>query len=151
MPSLLLDTEKIQKRVDRRNQNPFEWKVGTFHVPTDMGRDMFEHQFALKVRIFMEAMRDSGWDLCRKADLRGPFEAFDLDTGLLIPGHQEWRVRGYFKYVGPTPKAERIELDPARVKQAPDHELSTENPEDLKAAIKDSSIEKIIEEDAYTT
>ena len=147
-PSLLLDVPKIQKRIDKAKENPYQVKTGTFHAPIDMGRDMFEHTFAERVRVFMRAMSDEGWELHSKVVLMGPFEATDPYTGLLIPGQQEYRVRGVFKYRGSTPKAIRVELDPNEVKQAPDHILTTEHNEDLKKAAK-GPIAKLIE-DAYT-
>lgn len=146
-PSLLLDVPKIQKRIDKEKENPYRIKVGTFHTPIDMGRDMFEYTFALKVRIFMEAMSKEGWELASKVVLEGPFEAHDPYTLLLIPGQQEYRVKAVFKYRGPTPQTVRVELDPAEVKQAPDHVLTTEKDGDLKKAAQ-GPIEKIIE-DAY--
>ena len=147
-PSLLLDVPKIQKRIDKGKENPYRVKTGTFHAPTDMGRDMFEYTFAEKVRIFMRAMSNEGWELASKVVLQGPFEAVDPNTGLLIVGHKEYRVRGVFKYRGQTPTKVRVELDPSEVKQAPDHVLTTEHDEDLKLAAK-GPVAKLIE-DAYT-
>lgn len=134
-PSLLIDTAAVQSRIDARSENPLRWKVGTFHVPSDMGQRVLESVFADNVRRFYKAMDGQGWVPVSAPELEGPFDATDMETGLLIPGYSEWRVKSIFKHTR-TLKHTRTELPPGIVKEAEDHTAFARDPGALKKAIK---------------
>ena len=111
---ILLDTAKIQQRLDRRKDNPYSRLEGSCHVPVDASSGLKKSHIKGTTSTFLEAMDKRGYTLVSQLRLFGPYEAVELDTSKPLPEMEEWRVRGVFKK--DKPEFNRIELDPAMVK-----------------------------------
>ena len=82
-----------------------------------------------------------GFELASPLRLTGPFPYHDRHSGAVLLGEEEYRWQGIFKQTRST-EIVRQELDPATVKQAPDHRLT------LKEAIKAWDVPPLKEESA---
>jgi len=120
-PEFLLDTEKLNKRLAATANNPRRWLTGSFHASKGMSRQMFENMAKEKVGKWVEWKAKEGWVLDSKPQVFGPFRAYALNSNLPLLGNDEFRVRAVFKTV---PKPIRTMIDPAIIKQAPDHTLT---------------------------
>ena len=116
---ILLDTAKIQRRLDRRKDNPYSRLEGSCHVPVDASSALKKSHIKGTTNTFLEAMDKRGYTLVSQLRLFGPYEAVELDTSKPLPEMEEWRVRGVFKK--DKPEFTRIEIDPALIKQGEDN------------------------------
>ena len=119
----LLDTGRIQKKMDRLNSQPLQRKTMTFHIPSDMRPEQRERVAKEKIGQGLRHMDREGWRLHSDLEVFGPFPCTDPVTNLPILGEREYRVRAVFQYM-PTPKPIRIPLDPRIVKQDPEHKIT---------------------------
>ena len=112
---ILVDTAKIQQRLDKRRDNPYSRLEGSCHVPIDASSGLKKSHIKSTTSTFLDAMDKRGYALVSQLRLFGPYEAVEMDTTKPLPDMEEWRVRGVFKK--DKPEFTRIELDPAMVKQ----------------------------------
>ena len=121
---ILLDTAKIQRRLNRRKDNPYSRLEGSCHVPVDASSALKKSHIKGTTNTFLEAMDKRGYTLVSQLRLFGPYEAVELDTSKPLPEMEEWRVRGVFKK--DKPELQRIYLDPDMVKQDSEHSLTAD-------------------------
>ena len=128
-PDFLLNTQRIQRRLDARKDNPYRIKTVVFRAPKDCSLRVFEmlKKNAGEKMLAWEAK--DGFVLASPLRLTGPFPYHDIDTGIVLLGDSEYRWQGIFRYER-SQKMVRQELDPATVKQDPEHRLT------LKEAVK---------------
>lgn len=125
----MLDTQAIQKRLDARRDNPYRIRTVVFRAPKGCSRRVFEQlKKAAGERMLAWESKD-GWELTSPLRLIGPFPYHDRTNGILLLGDEEYRWQGIFRYTR-SQKTVRIEIDPATVKQDPEHRLT------VKEAIK---------------
>ena len=121
---ILLDTAKIQQRLDRRKDNPYSRLEGSCHVPVDASSGLKKSHIKGTTNTFLEAMDKRGYTLVSQLRLFGPYEAVELDTSKPLPEMEEWRVRGVFKK--DKPEFQRIYLDTDMVKEDSEHSLTAD-------------------------
>ena len=121
---ILVDTSKIQQRLDRRKDNPYSRLEGSCHIPVDASGGLKKSHIKSTTNTFLEAMDKRGYTLVSQLRLFGPYEAVELDTSKPLPEMEEWRVRGVFKK--DKPEFQRIYLDPDMVKQDSGHSLTAD-------------------------
>lgn len=121
----LLNTRAIQVRLDARSDNPHRIRTVVFRAPQGCSRRVFDQlKKAAGERMLTWEAKD-GWELSSPLRLTGPFPYSDRNTGALVLGEEEYRWQGIFRYTR-SPKKVRIELDPATVKQDPEHKLTVQ-------------------------
>ena len=121
---ILVDTAKIQQRLNKRKDNPYSKLEGSCHIPVDASSGLKKSHIKSTTNTFLEAMEKRGYALVSQLRLCGPYEAVELDTSKPLPEMEEWRVRGVFKK--DKPEFQRIYLDPAMVKQDSEHSLTAD-------------------------
>ena len=112
----LLDTTALNKKMADRKDNPYRWKVGTFHAPKGCKGESLKQGCKRACDAFVSVMEKQGCILASKLQVYGPYPAHDLMmNNIIVLDKQEMRVRGIFKTI---PKPVRIELPPSSVKGA---------------------------------
>ena len=122
-PDFLLDTQRIQRRLDARKDNPYRRRMVWFRVPKEGSRRVFDLLTHSAAEKFIHHEDRDGWELVERLTITGPYPYYDPSTGLLSPGDSEYRWHGRFRQRR-TPRLVRMELDPATVKQDPEHRLT---------------------------
>jgi len=130
----LLDTTALNKRMVDGKDNPFRWRVGTFHIPKGMSKEQKEKASKLACDKFIQAMARQGWELKSKIQIYGPYPAFDLVLQVPLLDMEEIRIRGIF---ATEPKPVRIEVPPELVRRDPEHKIS------LNEALKATGIKPV--------
>ena len=120
----LVDTAKIQQRLDKRRDKPYSRLEGSCHVPIDASSGLKKSHIKSTTNTFLEAMEKRGYALVSQLRLFGPYEAVEMDTTKPLPAMEEWRVRGVFKK--DKPEFQRVYLDPDMVKQDPEHSITAD-------------------------
>jgi len=110
----LLDTTAINKKMVDRNNNPYRWRIGSFHIPKESSVEQIKKASKIACDKFIEAMSKQGWELKSKIQVYGPFPALDLLSQIMLLDMDEYRIRGIFKTI---PKPTRIELPPELVRR----------------------------------
>lgn len=124
-PDYLLDTDAINKRYEAGFDNPYRIITGTVMVPVDWQGTKLEKWLRQSGDTLIQNMEKKNFRLAstlRIDFIPGPAE--DSDTGLIRYDMIRYFMAGIFKYDGPF-RIKRTEVDPALVKQAPDHTLTT--------------------------
>ena len=121
---VLLDTAKVQQRLDKSKDNPYSRLEGSCHVPIDASNGLKKSHIKGTTNTFLEAMDKRGYALVSELRLFGPYEAVEMDTSKPLPEMEEWRIRGVFKK--DKPEFQRVYIDPDMVKQAPEHSLTAD-------------------------
>ena len=121
---ILVDTSKVQQRLDKRKNNPYSRLEGSCHVPIDASSGLKKSHIKDTTSKFLEIMDKRGYALASQLRLFGPYEAVEMDTSKPIPEMEEWRVRGVFKK--DKPEFQRVEIDPSMVKQDPEHSITAD-------------------------
>ena len=116
---ILVDTAKIQQRLDKRRDNPYSRLEGSCHVPIDASSGLKKSHIKSTTSTFLTEMDKRGYALSSRLSLLGPFSAVELDTSKPLPEMEEWRIRGVFKK--DKPEFQRVYIDPDMVKQDPEH------------------------------
>lgn len=119
----LLDTAVIQRRLDARKDNPYRIRTVVFRAPVDCSRRVFEELKRIAGEKFLAWESQDGWELASPLRLTGPFTYHDRTNGAVLLGDSEYRWQGIFRQTR-SQKAVRLELDPATVKQDPEHRLT---------------------------
>ena len=122
-PDFLLDTRAIQRRLDDRKDNPYRIRTVVFRAPADCSRRVFEELKRVAGEKMLTWESKDGWELSSPLRLTGPFPYHDRGSGAVLLGEQEYRWQGIFKQTR-SPGMVRQELDPATVKQDPEHRLT---------------------------
>jgi len=120
----LVDTAKVQQRLDKRRDNPYSRLEGSCHVPIDASSGLKKSHIKSTAGTFLEAMDKRGYTLASQLKLFGPYEAVEMDTTKPLPDMEEWRVRGVFKK--DKPEFQRVYIDPDMVKQDPEHSITAD-------------------------
>ena len=123
-PDFLLDSAKIQARVNEQAKNPVRPDICSFTIPNDASISYCESRMSEAIGQWIAWKAKEDWSLDSDVRRIGRFPARDIETGTVILGRSEFRYWARFRYAGPTPKALRIPLNPATVRQAPDHRLT---------------------------
>ena len=121
---ILVDTAKIQQRLDKRRDNPYSRLEGSCHVPIDASSGLKKSHIKSTTSTFLDAMDKRGYALVSQLRLFGPYEAVEMDTTKPLPDMEEWRVRGVFKK--DKPEFQRVYLDPDMGKQDPEHSITAD-------------------------
>ena len=121
---ILVDTAKIQQRLDKRKVNPYSRQEGSCHVPVDASSGLKKSHIKSTTGTFLDVMNRRGYALVSPLKLFGPYVAVEMDTSKPIPEMEEWRVRGVFKK--DKPEFQRVEIDPSMVKQDPEHSITAD-------------------------
>lgn len=122
-PDFLLDVAKIQRRMNARAQQPMRFKIGVFRMPLNASTAAAERFAHDQIGTWINREAKEGWELKSDVRITGPYKAHDAEGTAELPGIGEYRVRAMFKMtrsVNPL----RIELNPATVKQDPEHRLT---------------------------
>ena len=118
----LLDTERINEKYAERADNPLRYITGSTRVDRDCVGAALKSALYEAAWKFIDNEKKQGWELQGTLHFDNPRTA-KLDTGVTDLGAVEYRITGVFKYQGP-PRTIRTELDPAIIKQAPDHTIN---------------------------
>lgn len=118
-PEFLLDTARLNAKYAENSDNPYRLWTGTTEVPYDADPVWLKRILYDAAGRYIDAMKKRGWELMDKIRIGSPRIARD-ESGLPDLSRIEYRLRGTFKFQGP-PRTTVLELDPATVKQAPDH------------------------------
>ena len=113
----LLDTTALNKKLAQRKDSPYQWLIGSFHVPKFASPEQKKKVSKTACDKFVDGMEKQGWKLESKLQVFGPYPALDLLTQVILLDMDELRIRGIFAR---EPKPVRIELDPRMVRQDPE-------------------------------
>ena len=137
MPSVLIDKDALVKKYAERAKNPLRVFEGTFQVDKFATAEQKKKVGQAKLRDFIVTMEKRHWKLAsRDVRTQGPFPAHDLDINLLLPTKEEYRVRAVFKYAGPTPGRNIIEVPESAMKDGPDDYVDVTTQKGLKQALR---------------
>ena len=115
-----VDVGKVQRKLNAKKDNPYTVLEGSCHVPVDASSGLKKSHLKDTANTFLVHMDKKGYSLESRLSLLGPFPATEIDSGgKLIPGKEEWRVRGIFKK--DKPDFTRLDLDPAIIQGADDN------------------------------
>lgn len=103
-----LDLAGLQRKYDARRDNPFRWRTASFGLPADCMGELRQRAFRAATERWVRYMEAQGWHLQNKPEVTGPFPYHSLESGLLIVGQSEYRLRAVFATI---PKPQRIELE----------------------------------------
>lgn len=118
----LIDTVALNKKLADRANNPYRWRVGSFHLPKGLTPEQRERLAKQAVQRFIETFAKQGWKLESKIRVYGPYQARDLTTGAILLDRDEWRVRAIFST---RPQPVRLEVPKAVVRVDPEQKLTT--------------------------
>ena len=121
-PDYLLDTAAINAKYASRADNPRRFRTGVFRVPFDCVGGLLRGICEDKAKRFVSDLFKQGWELEGNVQMGNPRVAHD-EYGLPDLSEREITVCGVFKFQGKN-RIVSLELDPASVKQAPDHVLT---------------------------
>ena len=116
MHNVLIDKDELEQRAARDRKNPYRVREVCWQTSVDCSSGAFHTRRREAVADWLDIEEKRGWSLAHKdMKQRGPYDA-QTEQGLIITGQNEWRVRAVFKYTGPTPQYETIELPAALFK-----------------------------------
>ena len=58
----LLDTTALNKKMAARKDNPYNWRVGSFHIPKGISKEGFEKLVKQATQLFISSMQKQGWE-----------------------------------------------------------------------------------------
>ena len=130
----MLDVTALNKKMADRKDNPYRWRIGSFHVPKAISGAMFVKASQEASKKFVQAMEKKGWKLESKLQVYGRFPAYDLLSEGILLDMDQYRIRGIFSTI---PKPVKIEL--------PEHLVRDDKEEkaDLVAAIKATGVKAV--------
>src|SRR3990167_5886321 len=73
----ILDTTALNKKLADRKDNPYRWRVGSFHIPKGMSKEQRERASKVACDKFIDSMSKQGWELKSKIQIYGPYPAID--------------------------------------------------------------------------
>ena len=117
-----LDTVAANQKYAARRNDPRRTKTGTFKVPRDATMGHYEGITRESCNKFVEMLDKQGWTLATKLQIKGPFTAHDLDTGIILLDRHEYRVQGLFQFRDPKPT--RIEIPSKLVRGSTEQRLT---------------------------
>lgn len=123
--SLLIDVEKVRAQAQQVPER--QVKRAAFKAPVDVTEGQLKGLMKKALEWWLEREDKRGWRLESQVALVGPMAYRDPVTELYVPGYHQWVVQGWFRYTR-TPKAVKLAINPALVKQDPEHEVRAGGP-----------------------
>lgn len=119
-PDYLVDTARINRRMAKRNVNPYrDWRCDVT-VPKDSSPRAFRQRMKDSIDTFIKHLNQEGWTLVSTMRFTRSDRAVDMEKGPL-PDCVTYHVTGTFKT---NPKPIRIEVPEGLVKRDPEQRIS---------------------------
>jgi len=120
----LLDVTAINKKMADRKDNPYRWRVGSFHVPKNLPPEMFNRVCREAINRWLPMYEKEGWTLASKVQVYGKWPARDLMTGAVLLDRDEYRARAIFKADQKLKKTVRTYIPESLIKKTDNQKVS---------------------------
>jgi hypothetical protein len=128
----LLDIAAINKKYAARAGDPRRYFTGTFVVDSGISKPALERKVYESCGRFIEAFYKKRWDCIGQCTVFGPYTYRDIDTGLVVLGKTEYRIRAPFQ-MADTPKSVRTEIPSGLIRRDAEQALTVK---EAKAAVR---------------
>lgn len=123
-PDFLLDVAAIQARLNARAQQHMRSSETWFNLPDSASKETKRKMAHDAIGHWIRWMAQDHWALASDVRITGKTRPAMTPDNVILLGETAYQMLAVFRYAGPSPKFTRIELNPATVKQAPDHRLT---------------------------
>ena len=114
-PDFLVNTDAINRKYAKRRVDPRRVWTGTFHAPVDASEGQLDNISKERCERCVTALDKRGWEFLGRIDVKGPFAAYDLVSGMVLLDQREYRIQAGFELRKPQPV--RIEIPHSVIRQ----------------------------------